>query len=59
MTFEQYWAEVQGQFPSQTSAHFAKPLLRDAFNAGRASAPKREKRIDFGIDTIDRAPDVR
>jgi hypothetical protein len=34
--FEQFWETVRGRFPSETSAYFAKPLLKEAFNAGAA-----------------------
>lgn len=54
--FDAFWETVAGRFPSETSAYFAKPLLREAFNAGRASVPKgKTAAVD---DTIDRAPDA-
>lgn len=33
--FDEFWVEVLHRFPSETSAIFAKPLLKEAFDAGR------------------------
>lgn len=33
--FEKFWETVARRFPSDTSAYFAKPLLAEAFKAGR------------------------
>lgn len=40
--FDEFLGTVAGRFPSETSAYFAKPLLREAFAAGQASVPKRK-----------------
>lgn len=54
MTFNEFWATVAGRFPSETSAYFAKPLLREAYAAGKAA----KKSTALEVDTIDRAPDA-
>lgn len=41
--FETYWETVARHFPSDTAAHFAKPLLRDAFKAGRDHEKAKQK----------------
>lgn len=56
--FDEFWSTVAGRFPSETSAYFAKPLLREAFAAGQKSVPKAKGRKPAVDDTIDRAPDA-
>lgn len=39
--FDEYWKTVDDKCSSDAVRYFVKPLLRDAFNAGRAIAGKK------------------
>lgn len=45
--FEKFFEAMSPRFPSDTSRYFAKPLLKEAFQAGeaKAKADKRSKKV--------------
>lgn len=42
--FDQYWETVENSFASDAVRYFTKPMLRAAFEAGRAAVEKKPKR---------------
>ena len=44
--FADYWNTVEGSMASDTVRYFAKPLLREAFNAGRKCEPVKKPKGD-------------